>query len=533
MVKNLFSLLILTTFLLVVTGCENPNDPISSNEVSTSMSQRTLSKTTCGEPLTTTIWAGQDYNVGTMTVSNDDAFLYVSVQLSEGSAFQSVSENFKLKLYTSLPTTRPAAGPFPYKVTVDPSASSYTYSIPLSEVTALSGYTDGSTIYIALHLDVLRDSNGDNVADKGETAWGGENSGSGNAWWFYAPFVIQECSNPPTTYSLSGYAYEDCNENGTYDLGESVYSNVVMTLSNGSTTVTNVDGYYEFSGLNAGSYSVTSGNISNTVHVTSTTVSINLTNANVSNVNFGYQPLFSVSGYAYFDVNGNGTYDNGDVILPNVTVTLSGYSSGSATTDANGYYSFSGLRGCGTGKDYTVNSGSITGLVGPNPSSYSVKIIHSNYENLNFGYVLDYTWIGNQSANGFTIGYWKNNLDKAIKGTTKGVQVSKATLEGYVSALSNYALLPLNVTTMQQASNILSATGSDPVLLLSKQLMGSEFNYQNGAYIGGNQLVTYLFTYYGEYVIANASQFSSAQIIAAKDMYDAYNNSHGGQIIFQ
>jgi hypothetical protein len=238
-------------------------------------------------------------------------------------------------------------------------------------------------------------------------------------------------------------------------------------------------------------------------------------------------PTYSLSGYTYFDANGNGQKDLTEPAVPSVSVNLNNGST--ATSDANGFYSFSNL----TSGSYVVAAGSVTGLVGPNPASHDVTITNANVENVNFGYVLDLTWIGNQTANGFTIGYWKTNIDKAIKGQTKGVQVSKATLEAYVGNLSTFALSPLNVTSLSAASGILSATSSVPASLLSKQLMGSEFNYQNGAYIGGNELVTYLFVYYGEYILANSANYSSEQILSAKDMYDAYNNSHGGQIVLQ
>ncbi|HOM93097.1 MAG TPA: hypothetical protein PKX66_08025, partial [Rectinema sp.] len=150
----------------------------------------------------------------------------------------------------------------------------------------------------------------------------------------------------------------------------------------------------------------------------------------------------------------------------------------------------------------------------------------------NFGFMLDYSWISGQTANGNTIGFWKTNLDKAIANKTNGTQVSKETLLNYVAQLSNLALSPLNVTTLQQASDILSKSSSLPSDLLSKQLMSSEFNHVNGAYIGGNRLVTYFFLYDGEYMLANPGLFSSAQLLAQKDKYDAYNNSHGSVFYF-
>lgn len=60
--------------------------------------------------------------------------------------------------------------------------------------------------------------------------------------------------------------------------------------------------------------------------------------------------------------------------------------------------------------------------------------------------------------------------------------------------------------------------------------MGSEFNLMNGAYIGGYEIYTEMFLYYGEYLIAHADDYSNWELLEAKDLFDAYNNSHGGQI---
>jgi hypothetical protein len=66
--------------------------------------------------------------------------------------------------------------------------------------------------------------------------------------------------------------------------------------------------------------------------------------------------------------------------------------------------------------------------------------------------------------------------------------------------------------------------------LLAKQLLASEYNYQNAAYLNGNATLTYAFVYWGEWVLGNSSNLSSTYVIWAKDWFDAYNNTHGGAI---
>jgi len=233
-----------------------------------------------------------------------------------------------------------------------------------------------------------------------------------------------------------------------------------------------------------------------------------------------------LSGYAFFDLDNDGVRDNDEPGIPGVAVTLDNEGTPvTVTSGADGSYRFESLKPI----EYSLTAADLTGFVRTSPAALSAT---ATAENVNFGYFVDYAWINGQTANGFTIGYWKTNLDKAIANKTAGTQVSKATLLGYVAELSSFALSPLNVTTLDAASKILSKTGSVPTDLLAKQLMGSEFNFANGAFIGGNELVTYFFLFQGEYMLKNPSLYSSTQLLAQKDLYDAYNNSHGGAVIF-
>ncbi|UCH10807.1 MAG: hypothetical protein JSU61_02655, partial [Fidelibacterota bacterium] len=172
------------------------------------------------------------------------------------------------------------------------------------------------------------------------------------------------------------------------------------------------------------------------------------------------------------------------------------------------------------------------GLTATTPVSVDTSVGYAD-ETVDFGFELDFTYIVGQTADGYTIGYWKNNVSKAMAGRIKGIQVDAATLQAYLDEISTFALYPLNVDLLAEAYEILSANGSDPVVLLSKQLLGSEFNLMNDAFIGGNETFTELFLYYGEYLIAYADQFTAEELLEAKDWYDAYNNSHGGQIALQ
>ena len=123
-------------------------------------------------------------------------------------------------------------------------------------------------------------------------------------------------------------------------------------------------------------------------------------------------------------------------------------------------------------------------------------------------------------ADGRTIGFWKNNLTKFIAGITKGIQIQPTDMEVY--------LLEWNISA-PEALALLQSTSSDPNDLLAKQLMGSKMNVARGAYIDDSETYTRELVEWAESLLSS-EEASSDEILAAKDLLDAYNNSHGGAI---
>lgn len=235
-----------------------------------------------------------------------------------------------------------------------------------------------------------------------------------------------------------------------------------------------------------------------------------------------------IDGLLFFDVNFNGVREAGEYGMPGIPVTLltsSGQTVATTVSDANGAYSFTPDAG-----SYLVSAGAVSGLSFTTMADHAITLSGSNQVAPDTGYGLHFAAINGKVANGFTIGFWKNNIDKALAGKTKGVQLSAQTLAAYTTVVGQLALEPFTNLTMKAASDAMSAKGSVPATLLAKQLVASEYNYANGAYIGGNQTLTYAFIYYAEHVLKNANSYSSSYIIFVKDWCDAYNNSHGGAI---
>jgi hypothetical protein len=233
-----------------------------------------------------------------------------------------------------------------------------------------------------------------------------------------------------------------------------------------------------------------------------------------------------LSGYIFFDVDTDATFDSAEFGLGGTTVTLRS-STGqvlATTTSANdGSYSFANLAP-GT---YVVTATPPAGLAATNGVSRSGTIGATNLTGVNIGFMIDFCALDGKKANGFTIGYWKNNIDKALKGSCSGTQVSAATINAYTKAIGALALSPYDNISLKTATSTMGSTSSAPKDLLSKQLLAAEYNFENKAYLGGTPTLTYLFVWWGEYVLSHSNNYSSTYILWAKNWFDAYNNTHG------
>jgi uncharacterized repeat protein (TIGR01451 family) len=175
---------------------------------------------------------------------------------------------------------------------------------------------------------------------------------------------------PATTYTISGVAFDDQNNNGLNAANPAdpgIGSVLVSLLNNNGLVVAQVltaaDGTYSFAGVLPGTYSVSFGtpdnyvggivgatgtsNISDTNDSdanasTGTTPTFAVSNADVPNVDAGFVATGSISGTAFGDPDQNGQ-DNSNIDYPNVSVTLldsNGTIVATTTTDSNGNYTF-------------------------------------------------------------------------------------------------------------------------------------------------------------------------------------------------
>ena len=151
---------------------------------------------------------------------------------------------------------------------------------------------------------------------------------------------------------------------------------MTVTLSGAAnaTTTTNYYGYYKFTGLGAGNYTVTVTTPSGYIQTLSlqggdptkdsngSPAAVTLATSSSTNytIDFGYvKPKGEIGDFVWYDKDGDGIQDWSEPGIKGVTVTLAGPVNSTTTTNTNGGYLFSGLP-AGT---YTVTVGTVTGFV--------------------------------------------------------------------------------------------------------------------------------------------------------------------------
>ena len=184
--------------------------------------------------------------------------------------------------------------------------------------------------------------------------------------------------------SIGDRVFLDTNENGAWDAGEGIPNvDVVLTLPDTSTatTVTGPDGFYEFTALEAGNYSVAVDELdpqfpSGVIQTAgSNPVAVALSAGQEFNdADFGYEPTGSIGDFVWLDLNGDGVQDGGaEAGISGVTVDLYNDVDGSGTvtggdtlvgtetTDGSGAYDFTGL----VPGDYVVTVTDTGGAIPP------------------------------------------------------------------------------------------------------------------------------------------------------------------------
>jgi len=200
-----------------------------------------------------------------------------------------------------------------------------------------------------------------------------------------------------TRASLGDFVWNDVDMNGRQDAGEPGVAGVLVTLYNSSnvavaSTVTDANGFYLFSNVLPGTYSVGFSNIpaSSSFTIQNAGVATAATNSDPdpatgrtatftlvggqskSDIDAGLVSLKAAVGdYVWQDLNSNGIQDAGEPPVAGVTVIL--YNSAnqpiaSAVTDGNGYYLINNIPVPAGGANYTIGFSDI-----PTDNFFTVK----------------------------------------------------------------------------------------------------------------------------------------------------------------
>jgi hypothetical protein len=182
--KRFLTILIpLVYFCTLAFGCSQSADPVQIIEMDDSREVALIPDTWCGDPTSTTLFAGQDIEIGTVNVYNNEGFIYVDFQVDE----PWVLIETHVAVYEDLsdfPTTKkgnPKIGRFDYDIN-----SEIAYDLEC-----------GNTLYIASHACVEKlDSDGNTIQE--ESAWGyGTEFNDGGSWAMYFTHEIQCCFKAP------------------------------------------------------------------------------------------------------------------------------------------------------------------------------------------------------------------------------------------------------------------------------------------------------------------------------------------------
>ncbi|CAK8723095.1 MAG: hypothetical protein CDV28_13721 [Candidatus Electronema aureum] len=157
---------------------------------------------TCGDKVWT-LWAGQHINVGTVTVKNDAENVYVTYAIDTATQPSATFGTLHMWMGNDLSmlpgggAKRPSPGQLPYHSGVDPYPSSegltsYTFTVPLASINvtiAPETCPNLPPLYVVTHAEV-RDVDDGSGSLSGQTAFGGDQPGSGKSWWFYGLYTI-------------------------------------------------------------------------------------------------------------------------------------------------------------------------------------------------------------------------------------------------------------------------------------------------------------------------------------------------------
>lgn len=170
--KKLNYLLAMLVMGAVYASCSK--EDISQNMVTIdNLSTTSIASTGSCTPNVSTLWAGKTIDAGTVTVTNDDEFIYLTYQLSGEWLLKEVH----LYVLNYAPTSRLAPGLAPFNSGILPSGTTfYTFSVP-------NTYECDQMLYLQAHAAIYKVDQFGNVIES-QTGFGGDITWPKKASWY-------------------------------------------------------------------------------------------------------------------------------------------------------------------------------------------------------------------------------------------------------------------------------------------------------------------------------------------------------------
>ncbi|MGB0383793.1 MAG: SdrD B-like domain-containing protein [Ardenticatenaceae bacterium] len=304
--------------------------------------------------------------------------------------------------------------------------------------------------------------------------------------------------------TISGVVTNDANANGSQDDGEAGIEGVFVTLiddENGNrSAMTDADGNYQFTQVDQGNYTVIVDEVAGFFSTTPRSRAVSVAASGSATANFGFQPSGTVGGIVFYDLNGNGIQDAGEVGIGGVSIEL--LTAGTriptevTTTEGDGTYLFTEVEA----RSYTVSASNPPGLFPISPNNVTISVPANGSATAHFAYqqegtvsgVVYHDENGNQTQDAGELGIGGvtitlRNVDSGSQETAEtasngsysfsGVQpgsyaVQESDPDGYSSSTSN--IVSVSVAGIGSAT---ANFGDQPEGTLS----GTTFNDQDGS----------------------------------------------------
>ncbi len=184
------ALILLSAILLLsIVSCGKTSAPIMPDQATNPDIGRTITyipSDYCGELGITDLIAGQNMDLGDVTVSITEDYLYFDVTLSAAAVADGwVITETHTDVYTNL-------ADFPLTKKGNPKVGQYAYDIDSS---VISIWEPGTVLYLSVHASLEKIVDGDVV--QSETGWADGTEFPGKSWAMYFTYTVPECWKAP------------------------------------------------------------------------------------------------------------------------------------------------------------------------------------------------------------------------------------------------------------------------------------------------------------------------------------------------